>query len=52
MKNKIKYSIGIAITTIICYYSYSHPEKYHVIIPVLFGTLTVLGVALLFIDRK
>jgi hypothetical protein len=52
MKNKIKYSLGIITTFMIGLYSYDHPEKYHILISVMFGALTVLGIALLVTDKK
>jgi len=52
MKNKIEYSTGIIITALISYYSYCHPERYHILIPIIFGALCVLGIAFLATDDK
>ena len=52
MKNKLKYSLCIITTFMIGLYSYDHPEKYHVLIPIMFGALCVLGIALLVTSKK
>lgn len=53
MKKTIRNSsIGIAITFGICIYSANHPERYHVLVPVMFGTICLLLIALLIITMK
>ena len=33
-------------------YSASHSERYHVIVPIIFGVLTILSIAIAVTDRK
>lgn len=49
---KLKYIILSIIMWSITYYSSVHPEKYHILIPVVFGAISVLLIAILAVDRK
>ena len=49
---KLKYIILSIIMWAITYYSASHPEKYHILITVGFGAISVLLIAILAVDRK
>jgi len=51
-KNRIKYSLGTILMAILTYYSCIHPEKYHILIPIVFGMMVVFGVALIATDKK
>ena len=52
MKNRIKYLLSMTISFTIGLYSYNHPEKYHVLIPIIFGTLFILGSVFLIEEIK
>ena len=48
---KIKYLLGSLAFAVITILSFSNDDKYPVIIGVIFGTLTILSIALLVADR-
>jgi len=52
MKNRIKYSLGTIVTVLICYYSACHNEKYHVLIPIIFGVLAMFSIIMLVTEKK
>lgn len=52
MKSKVKYSIGLTISLTICVYSAIHQEKYDVLIPIIFGALSIFSLAELVVSKK
>jgi len=49
---KLKYILISIIMWSITYYSASHPEKYHVLIPVILGAISVLLICVAIVDKK
>ena len=49
---KTKYIIGTLVLGIICIFSVIHPERYHIFIPIIFGTLTIFSIVTLITDKK
>ena len=49
---KIKYILGTLVMGGIAMYSASHGEKYHILIPIIFGALTILSIALAIDELK
>lgn len=49
---KLKYLLGTVIMGMITLYSASHLEKYNVVIPIIFGALTLMSIALAITDLK
>lgn len=43
----LKYLYGTIILGCITLYSYLHSEKYHVLMPIIFGALTVISLSIL-----
>jgi len=48
---KAKYIIGSIVMGLITIYSGNHPEKYNVVIPIIFGVLTITSIALAISDK-
>lgn len=51
-KFKLKYLIGSLIMGSICIFSAVHPERYNVLVPIIFGTLFVISLSLLIGDNN
>ena len=49
---KTKYILGTLVMGGIAMYLASHSEKYHILIPIIFGALTILSIALGVADRE
>lgn len=49
---KTKYILGTIVMGFITIYSISHNEKYHELIPIIFGVLTIFSIALAISDRE
>lgn len=49
---KTKYILGTLVMGGIAMYSASHDEKYHILIPIIFGVLTILSIALAVADKE
>ena len=48
---KLKYVLGSIIMGLITLISVQQPEKYHFLIPIMFGTLFIISLALMLSDR-
>ena len=46
-KFKLKYLIGSLVMGAICLFSAIHPERYNVLVPIIFGALFVISLSLL-----
>ena len=49
-KFKLKYLIGSLVMGAICLFSAIHPERYNVLVPIIFGALFVISLSLLIGD--
>ena len=49
---KVKYILGTLVMGGIAMYSASHTEKYNILIPIIFGALTILSIALAVTDKE
>ena len=52
MKDRIKHSAETILMLLLCLYSAFHPEKYDVIVPIMFGAIALLGIILIISDKK
>ena len=49
---KLKYIISTLVLFTLATYSASYPEKYHVLIPIFLGSICILSICALAVNRK